>query len=140
MFSIKFTSPVIFFPKFLASEKLRKNPWKISPDFQNTMPNIGLRKIIKQNWVKNLNWHFCRTNVEYGWLQSLLGKKEFLVEMTQVYEGFKVRVHNSCGELSLEQFFCVGLGSMFYLLCLDSCLQTYVLRKIKTARFMLCLS
>ena len=30
-------------------------------------------------------------------------------------------------------------GSMFYLLCLDSCLQTYVLRKIKTARFMLCM-
>ena len=40
----------------------------------------------------------------------------------------------------MGQFFCVGLGSMFYLLCLDSCLQTYVLRKIKTSRFMLCLS
>ena len=101
MFSIKFTSPVIIFSKFLASEKIRKKSWKISPDFQNTMPNFGLRKIIKQNWAKNLNWHFCRTNAEYGWLQSLLGKKEFLVEMTQVYEGFKVSVHNSCGELSL---------------------------------------
>ena len=56
---------------------------------------------MKQNWAKNLNWHFCRTNVEYGWLQSLLGKKEFLVEMTQVYEGFKVIVHYSCCELSL---------------------------------------
>ena len=41
---------------------------------------------------------------------------------------------------SLGQFFCVGLGFMFYLLCLVSCLQTYVLRKMKTARFMLCLS
>ena len=40
----------------------------------------------------------------------------------------------------MGQFFCVGLGCMFYLLCLDSCLQTYVLRKMKTARFMLCLS
>ena len=34
----------------------------------------------------------------------------------------------------------VGLGSTCYLSCLDSCLQRYVLRKIKTARFMLCLS
>ena len=40
----------------------------------------------------------------------------------------------------MGQFFCVGLGFMFHLLCLDSCLQTYVLRKIKTSRFMLCLS
>ena len=41
---------------------------------------------------------------------------------------------------TVGQFFCVGLGFMFYLLCLDSCQQTYVLRKMKTARFMLCLS
>ena len=41
---------------------------------------------------------------------------------------------------SLGQFFCFGLGSMFCILCLDLCLQTYVLRKMKTARFMLCLS
>ena len=39
----------------------------------------------------------------------------------------------------MEQFSCVGLGSICYISCLDSCLQTYVLRKIKTARFMLCL-
>ena len=39
---------------------------------------------------------------------------------------------------SMEQFFCVGLGSVCYLSCLDSCSQTYVLRKIKAARFMLC--
>ena len=38
-----------------------------------------------------------------------------------------------------EQFFCFGLSFICYLSCLDSCLQTYVLRKIKTARFMLCL-
>ena len=42
--------------------------------------------------------------------------------------------------VKLGVFFCVGLGSMFYLSCFDSCLQTYVLRKIKTERFMLCLS
>ena len=42
--------------------------------------------------------------------------------------------------MSMGQFFCVGLGSMFCILCLDLCLQTYVLRKMKTARFMLCLS
>ena len=41
---------------------------------------------------------------------------------------------------SVEQFVCVGLGFICYLSCLDSCLQTYVLRKIKTERFMLCLS
>ena len=29
----------------------------------------------------------------------------------------------------LDQFFCVGLASICYHLCLDSCLQTYVLRK-----------
>ena len=40
---------------------------------------------------------------------------------------------------NMEQFFCVALGSSCYLLCLDSCLQPYFLRKIKTARFMLCL-
>ena len=40
----------------------------------------------------------------------------------------------------LEQFFCVGLGPICYLSRLDSCLQTYVMRKIKTVRFMLCLS
>ena len=34
-----------------------------------------------------------------------------------------------------EQFFCVGLGSICYFLCFDLCLQTYVLRKIETARF-----
>ena len=43
-------------------------------------------------------------------------------------------------EFIMGQFFCVGLGSKFYVLCLDSCLQTYVIRKIKTARFMLCLT
>ena len=40
---------------------------------------------------------------------------------------------------SMGVFFCVGLGSMFYLLCFNSCLQTYVLRKIITVRLMLCL-
>ena len=40
----------------------------------------------------------------------------------------------------MGQFFCVSLGSMFYLSCLDSCLQTYVSRKFKTSRFMICLS
>ena len=44
MISIKYTSPVIFFLKFLASPSLKnyRKPWKISPDFQNTMLNIGL--------------------------------------------------------------------------------------------------
>ena len=49
-------------------------------------------------------------------------------------------ISNYCHYQSLGQFFCVGLGSMFYLLCLDSCLQTSVLKKIKTARLMLRLS
>ena len=40
----------------------------------------------------------------------------------------------------MDQFFWVGLSSICFLSCLDSCLQTYVLKKIKTARFMLCLS
>ena len=39
---------------------------------------------------------------------------------------------------AVEQFFCVGLGSICCLSHLDSCLETYVLRKIKTARFLLC--
>ena len=38
--------------------------------------------------------------------------------------------------LAMEQFFCVGLGFHVQI----HVLQTYVLRKIKTARFMLCLS
>ena len=51
--------------------------------------------------------------------------------MNILYEAYKA---------ILGQFICLGLGFMFYLLCLDSCLQTYVLRKIKTSIFMLCLS
>ena len=44
-----------------------------------------------------------------------------------------------CFRVPLGQFFCVSLSSICFLSCLDSCLQTYVLKKIKTARFMLCL-
>ena len=39
----------------------------------------------------------------------------------------------------MGQFFCVSLSSICFLSRFDSCLQTYVLKKIKTARFMLCL-
>ena len=42
--------------------------------------------------------------------------------------------------LTLAQFFCIGLSSICFLSRLDSCLQTYVWKKIQTARFMLCLS
>ena len=55
-----------------------------------------------------------------------------------------------CFELwqTLEQFSYVGLGfgAIFlrwlrlYVLCLDSCLKTYIKRKIKTVRFMSSLS
>ena len=43
-------------------------------------------------------------------------------------------------KLYMGQFFCVGLSSICFISRLDSCLQTYVLKRIKTARFMLCLS
>ena len=66
-------------------------------------------------------------------------KKERLAFLSN-FEFSLPRVHADMSMLSVEQFFCVGLGSICYLSCLDSCLQTYVLRKIKTARFMLCLS
>ena len=51
---------------------------------------------------------------------------------------FKVPMYSNM--YVVEQFFCVGLGSICYFSCLDSCLQTYVLRNIKTARFIICLS
>ena len=67
------------------------------------------------------------------------------LSLNQILKNKWFRRHNMKVMLNLpiiilEQFFCVGLGSICYLSCLDSCLQTYVLRKIKTARFMLCLS
>ena len=84
-----------------------------------TVHQLGQRNVFNSNWSKMY------------YIFVLLHLQVF----TRIFQCFSFLIY-----LTMGQFFCVRLGSICYLSCLDSCLQTYVLRKIKTARFMLCLS
>ena len=69
---------------------------------------------------------FWRENKNYNFHNFFLEKKLTRTNLTPLPSLYQ-SLHSY---FLVEQFFCVGLGSICYLSRLDSCLQTYVLRKI----------
>ena len=99
-----------------------------------TVSDLGFVHLTRgyQNKVFDIVYEWPKTKQRY-----LLSPSEMLGRASN-----EVPFFYSCltAQTSVGQFFCVSLSSICFLSRLDSCLQTYILKKIKAARFMLCLS